>query len=109
MRHTLISRPTRLLLLTLGLVSFSNAAAAAPSPLREIATATSAARIGADVQTLADFGTRHTLSDTTSNSRGIGAARRWVKAEFEAISAACGGCLEVRVQRQVFSGEKRIS
>ena len=105
---SLISRSTRLLLLTLGLVSLSNAAAAAPTPLREIATATSAARIGADVQTLVDFGTRHTLSDTTSNSRGIGAARRWVKAEFEAISAACGGCLEVRVQRQVFSGEKRI-
>lgn len=35
------------------------------------------------VDTLAGFGTRHTMSDTTSDSRGIGAARRWVKAQFE--------------------------
>lgn len=35
------------------------------------------------VDTLAGFGTRHTLSDTKSDSRGIGAARRWVKAQFE--------------------------
>lgn len=35
------------------------------------------------VDTLAAFGTRHTLSDTESDTRGIGAARRWVKAQFE--------------------------
>ena len=29
------------------------------------------------------FGTRHTLSETASETRGIGAARRWIKAEFE--------------------------
>jgi len=47
------------------------------------------------VTRLVGFGTRHTLSDTLSATRGIGAARRWVKAEFDRISAACGGCLEV--------------
>jgi uncharacterized protein (TIGR01244 family) len=36
------------------------------------------------VDTLAGFGTRHTLSATESDTRGIGAARRWVKAQFEA-------------------------
>jgi len=36
-----------------------------------------------------------TLSDTVSQTRGIGAARRWIKAEFENISTDCGGCLEV--------------
>ncbi|MCA9274611.1 MAG: M20/M25/M40 family metallo-hydrolase [Phycisphaerales bacterium] len=35
------------------------------------------------IDTLAGFGTRHTLSDTESDSRGIGAARRWVEAQFE--------------------------
>lgn len=35
------------------------------------------------VDTLAGFGTRHTMSDTESDTRGIGAARRWVKAQFE--------------------------
>lgn len=57
--------------------------------------AVSADRIRADVVRLVAFGTRHTMSDTLSQTRGIGAARRWVKAEFERISAACGGCLEV--------------
>ncbi|HEX3160373.1 MAG TPA: M28 family metallopeptidase [Gemmatimonadaceae bacterium] len=61
----------------------------------EIVAAPSAARIEADVRTLAGFGTRNTMSDTLSPTRGIGAARRWVKAEFERISAECGGCLQV--------------
>jgi hypothetical protein len=47
------------------------------------------------VTRLVGFGTRNTLSDTVSATRGIGAARRWVRAEFERISASCGGCLEV--------------
>lgn len=61
----------------------------------------SEARIGRDVATLAGFGTRHTLSDTLSETRGIGAARRWIKAEFEKISSECGGCLEVFYQRNL--------
>lgn len=48
-----------------------------------------------DIQHLVDFGTRHTLSDTTSTTRGIGAARRWIKSEFDKISDSCEGCLEV--------------
>jgi len=55
----------------------------------------SADSLRAGVTRLVGFGTRHTLSDTLSATRGIGAARRWVKAEFDRISAACGGCLEV--------------
>jgi hypothetical protein len=35
-----------------------------------------------DVARLAAFGTRHTLSDTASPSRGIGAARQWIEAEL---------------------------
>ena len=63
--------------------------------LYEIATATSSQRIGQDVANLVSFDTRHSLSDTNSKTGGIGAARRWIKAEFEAISQQCGGCLEV--------------
>jgi hypothetical protein len=63
--------------------------------IHEIVAAVSADRLRADVTRLVGFGTRHTLSDTVSQTRGIGAARRWVKAQFERISAACGGCLEV--------------
>ena len=63
--------------------------------LYDIATAPSATRLHSDVEKLVSFGTRHTLSDTKSDTQGIGAARRWIKAEFEQISKACGGCLEV--------------
>lgn len=68
--------------------------------------AVEADRIEDDVQTMVNFGTRHTLSDTTSDERGVGAARRWLKAEFERISDACGGCLDVHYQKTlVESGE----
>jgi Zn-dependent M28 family amino/carboxypeptidase len=81
------------------------AAPAAEDPrLREIATATQPARMEADVRRLAAFGTRHTLSDTVSATRGIGAARRWLFAEFTRISQACGGCLEVRYVDEVVPG-----
>ncbi len=61
----------------------------------------SAERIEKDVTTLANFGTRHTLSDTVSNTRGIGAARRWIKSEFDKISAECESCLNVSFQRDL--------
>jgi hypothetical protein len=75
------------------------APAAAPQSsdprIQAIVAAVSAQRIETDIRRLVGFGTRHTLSDTLSETRGMGAARRWVKVEFERISAACGGCLEV--------------
>ncbi len=74
----------------------------------DIATAPSPDRIYNDIQTLVDFGTRHTLSETESETRGIGAARRWIFDEFEKISADCGGCLEVIYVSDVIEGERRI-
>jgi Zn-dependent M28 family amino/carboxypeptidase len=73
--------------------------------IHAIATGASAARIEADIRTLVSFGTRHTLSDTLSQTRGIGAARRWIHAEFTRISQACGGCLEVRYVADVVKGD----
>ncbi len=67
----------------------------------EIIDAVSAERIESDVATLANFGTRHTLSDTVSQTRGIGAARRWIKSEFEKTSIDCGSCLEVSFQKNL--------
>ena len=65
----------------------------------DIVKNTSAERIETDIRRLANFGTRNTFSDTVSTTRGIGAARRWIKSEFEKISAECGGCLEVFYQK----------
>jgi hypothetical protein len=55
----------------------------------------SAERIEATVRTLAGFGTRHTLSDPDHPTRGIGAARRWIKAEFERYAKDSRGRLTV--------------
>ncbi len=67
----------------------------------DIIDAISADRIEKDIKTLAGFGTRHTLSDTVSKTRGIGAARRWIKSEFEKISKDCNNCLEVFYQKDL--------
>jgi peptidase M28-like protein len=92
-----------MLLLVMSIVNFSIAQDAAPPQIDQriyqIIDNTSADRIEADIRTLANFGTRNTFSDTVSNTRGIGAARRWVKSEFEKISAECGNCLEVFYQK----------
>ena len=72
----------------------------------DLLEAVSADRIEADIRRLAGFGTRHTLSETESETRGIGAARRWIHAEFTLISDACGGCLEVSYQRTVVPGRE---
>lgn len=79
-----------------------------PQDLHDIASAVSSKNIEQDIRTLVSFGTRHTLSETESDTRGIGAARRWIKSEFDKISADCGGCLEVFYQSEVISGESRI-
>ncbi|WP_286748377.1 M28 family peptidase [Roseivirga sp. UBA1976] len=71
----------------------------------DIISSVSADRIEADIRKLAGFGTRNTFSDTVSDTRGIGAARRWIKAEFEKISQACGGCLEVFYQKDLVTTE----
>lgn len=77
-----------------------------PHGLSELAAAVSAERLEADVTTLVGFGTRHTLSETTSEDRGIGAARRWIEAEFRSISRACGGCLAVSTMSDVVQGPR---
>ncbi len=69
--------------------------------LYDIINAVSAEHIKEDVTHLVAFGTRHTLSDTVSDTRGIGAARRWIKSEFENISADCNSCLEVSFQKNL--------
>lgn len=72
----------------------------------DLIEAVSPDRIESDIRTLVGFGTRHTLSETESETRGIGAARRWIHAEFTLISDACGGCLEVSYQRTVVPGRE---
>jgi hypothetical protein len=55
----------------------------------------SAAQIRSTDSALVSFGTRHTMSDTVSSTRGIGAARRYLFNKFSGYSKGCGGCLRV--------------
>jgi len=101
-------------LLLSALLPFTATAVAAAGPaqpvehpeLHALASAPSETELRATITALVGFGTRHTLSDTKSDTRGIGAARRWVKARFERISHDCGGCLEVITPSQTFTGER---
>ena len=70
----------------------------------------SADRIKADIKTLTEFGTRNTFSDTTSTTHGIGAARRWIKSEFETISKSCDNCIDVFYQKDFVTkkGNRRV-
>lgn len=60
----------------------------------------SAKNIEASIRKLVSFGTRNSLSEQNDPTRGIGAARDWIYAEFQKISVDCGGCLDV--QKQTF-------
>ena len=75
--------------------------------LYEIINDVSSERIKTDVQKLVSFGTRHTLSDTISNTNGIGAARRWIKSKFEEISKECNNCLDVDFQKNFYKKNKK--
>src|SRR5688500_5200043 len=107
--HRILLRPSLVLLAVLA------AAPPAASQQRAPAAATLDARMGlrrdaalaaaiADISArrireidsaLVSFGTRHTMSDTLSPTRGIGAARRYIHRKLSEYSIECGGCLRV--------------
>jgi Zn-dependent M28 family amino/carboxypeptidase len=89
-------------ILSLFILLFSFFSSAQTDPkIYDIINDVSEDRLRNDVKTLADFGTRHTLSDTLSETRGIGAARRWIKSQFDNISKDCNDCLEVFFQKDL--------
>jgi Zn-dependent M28 family amino/carboxypeptidase len=60
------------------------------------------------IEKMVSFGTRHTLSDQVSDTRGIGAARRWVESEFRKMSADCSTCLEVITVQDTVTAPPRV-
>jgi hypothetical protein len=66
-------------------------------------------RIEAYIAKLVSFETRHTMSDTTSDKRGIGAARRWIKSELERCGAGANGRLQVAFDSHIAPVSARIS
>jgi Peptidase family M28 len=72
----------------------------------------SAGRIRANIEKLVSFGTRSTISAqdpaAIAAGRGIGAAREWIKSEFDRYAQDCGGCLEVKTDRFTEPAADRI-
>lgn len=84
--------------------------AASPDPqIQQIVDGISAANIEADINKLVSFRTRHTLSDAASPTTGIGAARNWIKGEFDRFSRESGGRLQVASDSYVQPPGERIS
>lgn len=102
----------RVLSVALAGLLLSASAASAQAPVQEQALLHQLAgdiqpeRMRADIQALVGFGTRHTMSETQSDTRGIGAARRWAQGQFEAISRDCGGCLTVVTPSDTITGAR---
>lgn len=80
----------------------------ADSSIQQIMDHISADSIEANIRTLAGFGTRHTTSDTTSDSVGIGAARRWIYQKMKAYSRQSGGRLKVQYDGYLQEAGRRI-
>jgi hypothetical protein len=71
------------------------------SDLRSLIRQIDPNRIQNTIQTLANFGTRHTLSSLTDPNRGIGPAYAWVFAQMQAIAATSNG--NMTAQQQTFT------
>lgn len=99
-------------LVVLAMAAGAPAVGAAPgerNPLvARIAGEVSQARIEANIRKLASFGTRNSLSDAASETRGVGAARRWIKAELERCSKEAGGRLEVAFDEHLIETGTRV-
>ncbi len=61
--------------------------------VERLVAAVDPARMEATVAKLVSFGTRHTLSDQASPTRGIGAAQRWLAGQFEGLTRLPGSRL----------------
>jgi hypothetical protein len=82
------------------LLAGTSATAQQPDPqVTALVAAVSVDSLRSYLSRLVAFGTRHTLSDTVSATRGIGAARRYIHAKFEDFARDCGGCMQVSFDR----------
>ena len=96
------------LLVLAGLMSGPVQARDSTNTFGPIVDGISAPRIEAYIRKLAAFETRHTLSETESETRGIGAARRWIRAELERCSETAGGRLKVEFDEFIAEAGGRI-
>jgi len=87
--------PIALLLSTLTFCGRAQTTIKQDAAIKQMVDEVSDKNIEAIIRKLVSFKTRNTLSDTTSATEGIGAARNWIKAEMEKYAAASGGRMKV--------------
>jgi Peptidase family M28 len=96
---------------------FTSTAVPAEEPPKPAATAAliarmsaeiSASRIEKNIRKLVSFETRNSLSDSKSETRGIGAARRWIKSELERCAKDNGGRMKVEFDENIAQQAVRI-
>ncbi|CAG8973441.1 hypothetical protein HYALB_00006467 [Hymenoscyphus albidus] len=81
-----------------------------PTPeLSIILAAISPTNIEAIIEKLVTFGTRHTQSDQTSPTRGIGAARDWLLSEYQGFAEESEGWMEVELQSYIQPAGGRLT
>ncbi len=90
----------------LAVLPFLLLSTAAAAPPAGKAASVSADELRATITRLVEFGTRHTLSDTVSETRGIGAARRYAAGRFADFAKACGGCLTIETPSSMATGPR---
>jgi hypothetical protein len=64
--------------------------------IKQMVNEVSVKNIEATIRKLVSFKTRHTLGDTTSTTVGTGAARNWIKAQYELYAKESGGRMTVQ-------------
>ncbi|MFD2246704.1 M20/M25/M40 family metallo-hydrolase [Pontibacter ruber] len=85
----------------------AQAPASQDEEIQKMVQEVSAANLKALVEKMVSFETRHSLSSTTSKKTGIGAAREWVKSEFEKYAKTSGGRMTVEMDRYTVKADGR--
>ncbi|KAL8654511.1 MAG: hypothetical protein Q9210_001456 [Variospora velana] len=76
--------------------------------LQDILSEVDPERIEAIITKLVSFGTRHTLSNQTDPTRGIGAARNWIEEQMRSFAAVSNGQMEVTVPSYIQGVADRV-
>ena len=99
--------------LLLALVAFSTPSFSAPqkknTDIEKIVKEISAKRIEATIRKLVSFETRNSLSETIGDTKGIGAARRWIKSELDSCNTANGGRMKVEFDEHLAPVSARVA
>jgi len=77
--------------------------------IKQMVDEVSSSNIETIIRKLVSFKSRHTLADTTSKTTGIGAARNWIKAQYERYAADSHGRMTVKFDTSTQPKGERVN